>query len=687
MRTPNRTRLTAVRLLAVSLVGAVVPFAVAGAVRADSTTVPTRGPTAPPAQICGNTTMLAGPTAPPPDSVRVDPGADLNAVTQAQPPGTTFWMAPGTYTLGTDQYSQVIPKDNDTYIGAPGAVIDGQGVNRFAFTQHAANVTIRYLTIQNFGTAGANYNEGVVNHDGGSGWRIEYTTIQFNAGAGVFMGSNGVVSYSCLRSNGQYGFSMYKPDLGGLNTITIDHNEIAANNTYDWEAKIPGCGCSGGGKFWDAHNVKVASNWVHDNRGVGLWADTNNYGFVFDGNYIANNDAEGIFVELSYNTLITNNTLTGNAIVKGKVFAARNDNFPIAAIYVSESGGDARVNGGVNPSLDIVGNTLTDNWGGVVLWENSDRFCGNGFSTAYCTLVNPAAVNLSTCTQANMNSAPYYSDCRWKTQNVNVSNNTLAFHKAAVGCATTSCGQQALLANYGSYPTWSPYKATVVQDAITYHQNNRFAANSYVGDWVFTAYETGRSLTFAEWQAAPYGQDAGSSGDGVSAPPTTTTQPSPTTTTVVSPPTILNAGTSDLEDSIGLWVPWYSSSISQSATQAHSGTSSLRVDVTAPWGWGVQLNAWPGLPATPGNKTISFWGLSSAAANLSASLRVAWLDVSGTPLRTDLVTIASLGSTWQQAILSTVAPAGTVMMSAHLVGTTATAGQTMYFDDFSVVSH
>ena len=63
---------------------------------------------------------------------------------------TTYWFAPGTHTLGTGQFAQIIPGNGSTFVGAPGAVIDGQGLNNYAFTQHATNVTIRYLTVRGF---------------------------------------------------------------------------------------------------------------------------------------------------------------------------------------------------------------------------------------------------------------------------------------------------------------------------------------------------------------------------------------------------------------------------------------------------------------------------------------------------------------------------------------------------------
>ena len=75
----------------------------------------------------------------PPGAVVVDPAVDgdLSVKTQSSPPGTIFWLPPGTHRLAEDGFGQVIPKDGDTYLGAPGAVLDGRGLNRAAFTQQA----------------------------------------------------------------------------------------------------------------------------------------------------------------------------------------------------------------------------------------------------------------------------------------------------------------------------------------------------------------------------------------------------------------------------------------------------------------------------------------------------------------------------------------------------------------------
>ncbi len=351
-------------------------------------------PTAPTALRCDGPTSQ-GPTAPPAGAVTVSPKDKLTDVVSAHWMGTTYWLAPGEHHLGTGRYNQVIPQEGDTYIGAPGAILDGQRKNSYAFGGNAADVTIKFLTVQNFGMKGENNNEGVVNHDSAEGWTVESSTIQSNAGAGVMLGSRNRVIGNCLRNNGQYGFNAYHAD--GVEDIVLDGNEIAGNNTDNWERRREGCGCTGGGKFWATTGARVTGNYVHDNKGVGLWADNNNVGFLFQGNYVSGNDAEGIMYETSYNAAILDNALVRNALVKGPT----NPSFPAAAIYISESGSDSRVANPYNDTLRVAGNVLIDNWSGVVAWENADRFAGSAAdtSTGSQTLVNPSVATVQACAQ------------------------------------------------------------------------------------------------------------------------------------------------------------------------------------------------------------------------------------------------------------------------------------------------
>jgi phage-related protein len=465
-------------------------------------------PPTPPAKVCESAT-LRGPSKPPADAVEVSTEQSLADVVRAGSARTTYWLAPGTHRLGEDKYDQVMPRRGDTFIGAPGAILDGRHVNLYAFGGHAADVTIKFLTVQNFGSAGDNNNEGVVNHDSAKGWTVDSSTIEENAGAGVMLSSGSRLTGSCLRDNGQYGFNAYAED--GVDNVILDGNEVSGNNTDDWEKRREGCGCTGGGKFWETSRAKVTDNYVHDNRGVGLWADSNNAGFRFEGNYISDNDAEGIMYETSYNAAIVNNTFVRNALAKGPT----NPKFPASAIYLSESGSDHRVDAPYGKAFRVKGNVFTDNWSGVVAWENADRFAGSpaNTSTGVSTLVNPSVATVSACaTKSKIKKPPLFDDCRWKTQNVVVEGNSFTTDPAKIrGCkASRGCGFNGLFSNYGTYPRWSPYHGTVVQEDITFEQNNVWRNNTYTGSWHFMVEEAGKVVGWEAWRSAPYSQDAGS---------------------------------------------------------------------------------------------------------------------------------------------------------------------------------
>jgi hypothetical protein len=459
------------------------------------------GPVAPAgtvAAVCGKT--KPGPAAAPENAVVVDPAVDgdLPDKTKEHPAGTTFWLAPGTHTLGEDEFGSVTPKDGNTYLGAPGAVLDGKRTNKYAFVFDAADVTIRGLTVRGFIPPP---NEGVVNHDSGDGWVIEDNTIEKNEGAAMMAGSRQRVRGNCLRDNGQYAINAYK--AGNLSDLVVEGNEITGNNTGDWESKIEGCGCTGGVKFWAVDKADVRNNWVHDNRGPGLWADTNNNDFLIEGNVIENNDGPAIFYEISYNAVIRGNTLRRNNIVEGRKFADRGETFPSATIYLSESGGEPRVPARTD-KIDIYDNVLENNWSGITLWENADRFCNSAANTSGgCTLL---VDDMDRCTKPGIAKDPLYDDCRWKTQNVDIHDNRFAIDTRAIGC-NAMCARMAVISNYGTFPDWSPYRADTVQQAITFAQHNTWRDNHYSGPWTFMAKDTGQVIHPSQWQSAPYSQD------------------------------------------------------------------------------------------------------------------------------------------------------------------------------------
>ncbi len=463
-------------------------------------------PTNPPARVCA--APPPGPRTPPADAVLVSPGTNLADVVEAHSGGTTYWLAPGTHRLGPGAYEQVVPHQGDTFVGAPGAVLDGGQENLYAFGGRADGVTISHLTIQNFGRPQGNRDEGVINHDSASRWTVRSSLVQRNAGAGLMIGSGNHVVGNCLRHNGQYGFNAYNEQ--GVRDVLVEGNEITGNNTEDWERRVDGCGCTGGGKFWDTRGAQVLGNYVHDNRGPGLWADTNNVGFLVQGNYVSDNDAEGMLYEISYNAAVVGNTFVRNAIVAGP----KNPSFPTAALYLSEAGSDSRVPGPFGDTFLVRGNVFRDNWSGVVAWENADRFAGSPANTSsgVTTLVNPKATVAACSRPATIRAMPYLADCRWKTQHVLVERNDFSLDASAVrGCRpTTGCGFNGVFSNYGTYPRWSPYQGEVVSRDITFEQSNVWRRNTYRGAWTFMVEELGNAVSWTTWRSAPYRQDAGS---------------------------------------------------------------------------------------------------------------------------------------------------------------------------------
>lgn len=525
----------AVALVAVALSAAAI--SVAHLARLQSKTAPSAGPlhlhapgpASPPVRICADNAILGGgPRSAPRGAVAV-PAGDNSGVDWSQA-HTTYWLAPGLHTLGRGVYTQIVPGTGSTYIGAPGAVLDGQHANAIAFGGDVQRVTIEYLTIQNFI---APANQGAVNASAAPGWTIKYDTVQdIVPGTAIYAGTNNTIEYNCLTRNGQSAFGTYTVyDTNrlthGASNVDINDNEISYNDTCNWEAlpKFPGptapsgckgagespdCGCSAGGKFWQTNGGEFENNYVNNNYSVGVWWDTNNIGFTIRGNYISNNYDAGIIYEISYNALITHNTFVRNGLVAGAAYPG----VLIGAIYVSESGSDPRVPGPYGSAFEVSENTFKNNWGGVILWENSNRFCNSpaNSSAGTCTLVNPA-VSLRSCTARNIGRQPYYGDCRWKTQNVLTDHNLFYLNPVSIGpsCTVTrGCGLQGMFSEYGSYPSWSPYTGAVVERHITFDQDNHFASNTYVGPWRFMVLDQGNLVGWSAWRARPYDQDVGS---------------------------------------------------------------------------------------------------------------------------------------------------------------------------------
>jgi parallel beta-helix repeat protein len=513
-------------------------------------------------------------------------------------PDTVYYLLPGEH-IGFFQANK-----NDAFVGGLAGgmhtVLSGNysgypwAIDSNFSDGDQPGVTIEYLTIEKFQPNG---DAAAINQSTNTKWTLQYDTITLNVpGAGVIAGADNTLKDNCLTLNGQYGFQSSSVGpwgndsvTGGPYNVTVTHNEISYNDTCDFEGllsnaaigwsgynpvpsryrnshcgTVTGDGNQGGFKLWATNGVTIEDNYIHNNWGPGIWADTDNANTTYVGNTITYNDGQAIIEEISYNFSITNNYLAYN----GWAVGLGNPGFPTPAIYISESGSDTAF-GGVPacraascaqqrsyPDRSIISrNTLVDNGGSVLLWQNSDRFCSAEFDKV-CTLPSggrSGQFTLAGC-KANLPSASidptgyipkrtgspsldWWDGCLWKTANVSVTNNVINFNPMNIAyCNRTqwpACGAGGIFSEYSVAAPYNSPGGWVIASQLTFFQNNNWSDNVYNGPSTFYAWNQGNGDNPVSWAAwtgntskgdkcgtpyehksgycsGPFGQDSGS---------------------------------------------------------------------------------------------------------------------------------------------------------------------------------
>jgi len=486
-------------------------------------------------------------------------------------PDTVYYFLPGLHT------GQLQADTGDAFVGGRAhgevATLSGEykshdwAIDSNSTDGDQSGVTVEYLTVEKYQPNG---NSAAINPDSNTGWTIAYNTVTQNVpGAGVILGASNELKDNCLTLNGQYGFQAEDSDSWGMDSLTggpynltVSGNEISYNDTCDYSGlldnakvgwtkynpvparyrnshcgQVTGDGDQGGFKLWHTNGVTIKDNYVHNNWGVGGWADTDNANTTWTGNTFTDNEASAITEEISYNFSITDNYIAGNDITDGLA----NNAFPSPAIYISESGSDREFGGvpacpeascSAQPSYPgqsvISANTLVDNGGNIFLWQNSNRYCSGPDDDA-CTLVDggpagpfsmkscaanlpSASVSTSSYTGARTGTPTqdWWDGCLWKTENVAVSHNSIYFAPADIlGCnnsAWPDCGAGGIFSEYGANPSRSP--AWVIATDLTFYQGNLWSANTYVGPSTFYAWSQSNNdnpVSWADWTGAVSG--------------------------------------------------------------------------------------------------------------------------------------------------------------------------------------
>ncbi|GJG87403.1 hypothetical protein tb265_25840 [Gemmatimonadetes bacterium T265] len=276
--------------------------------------------------------------------VVVYPTDNLQAKVNANPAGTTFLLRAGTYSA-----QSVVPKTGDVFRGDPGAIMDGANSAQYAFTagccgpSYPNNVRVHNIVIQNYNSPDHFGAVRVADNDpaaGGTSWTVDSCEIRYNARVGIRVGNQTQVLNNYIHHNGEVGLT------GAGANILVAGNEIAYNNyqdKFDWTWNT-----GGGSKFVQTNGLVVRNNFSHNNEGPGFWTDLNNINTTYDGNRIQDNADAGIFHEISYAAVVSNNVIARNGLKTGRWLYG-------AGIVISAS-----------PDVEVYGNTLTGNYSGIV---------------------------------------------------------------------------------------------------------------------------------------------------------------------------------------------------------------------------------------------------------------------------------------------------------------------------------
>jgi hypothetical protein len=243
----------------------------------------------------------------------------------------------------------------------------------------AADVSVEYLDISHdlHVSTGTIYT--------GTGWTITHNDIHdgYSApgyGVAIYGGDQGTIEYNCLSKMGDYGVNLFGSDG------SFDYNEIYESNYRP----DPGCGCSGGGKWWGTLNDDIVDNaFVGDSPagGIPVWLDNGNSGTLISGNYFYMSYRMSIESETGFDLDVTGNLFIDGGWGSGSGGCGSNCD---GAVGVNSSGGFNVPGSRYENQVLISGNQFVDDWQGIDIWQAGSRSCENSGESwpndaAYCS--------------------------------------------------------------------------------------------------------------------------------------------------------------------------------------------------------------------------------------------------------------------------------------------------------------
>lgn len=267
------------------------------------------------------------------------------------------------YTLGTAGLDTAVAANTPVYYADP-----------------AGGVTVEYLDINN----DQHQTTGTINI--GSGWTVEHNNIHDGNskgpgfGVALYGGDESTIEYNCLARMGDYGG-------GGSGTNeSFDYNEVL-DDAYNAD---PGCGCSGGGKWWGTLNANIVDNAFVDDGGSGgqpaIWLDNGNAGTLIEGNYFFRAGGSALDNETGFNMKVDDNLFLDDGWGTGSGQSNNSD----GAVNINSSGGFNVPGSRYEDSVSVSNNYFVNDWMGIDIWQSGLRSClasGEGWpiDSAYCS--------------------------------------------------------------------------------------------------------------------------------------------------------------------------------------------------------------------------------------------------------------------------------------------------------------
>ncbi|HVR79562.1 MAG TPA: right-handed parallel beta-helix repeat-containing protein [Acidimicrobiia bacterium] len=207
-----------------------------------------------------------------------------------------------------------------------------------AFYGQSSNVTIRDLVIEKYASPaqmGAIHGQDGRNGPHNQNWNVVGNEIRYSASNGVSLGDGMLVKDNYLHHNGRIGIG------SGLSENAVAQGNEIAHNCINTGFQCFGWG-GGGVKLAGSSGTVLRANYVHHNYGIGMHVDVQASDTTLENNNVVDNDGAGIFVEVSTDAKVRNNTLTRNG-------------------YERPRGRGAGIAIGSSTGVTITGNVLVDN--------------------------------------------------------------------------------------------------------------------------------------------------------------------------------------------------------------------------------------------------------------------------------------------------------------------------------------